>query len=805
MPNYVTLTGTINGLNSLPVTTGQVSFYPSAIPQTFNVSLAPDGFSCALSSTGTFSIELLATDNVGVGNTNWFWTMTVNAPGAQAENYPFFLTYANGATQTLSSVIELTEIPVGLPLEAKNNLSDLPSSSAALANLGGLKASNNLSDVPDPATALANLGSAASSEVLALAGGTLTGPVSNTNLSVFHLDNFSGSDDQKMASALTTVIAAGGGTIQLAARAHTFANQWSTSYSAGVVTPLRIAGNGVGYNGMWSSPNATTTCTFTYSGAGAACMDFQHLGSIELSGIRFKSANMGVPLFQTTNASPNIHDNVFSGGGSGVGCITDAIVLGGSGSVYGAGDTAPYQGYQGQIYRNFFDGIRRLALFQTSSNSIQIHENTISTSCGSGLQFGACIEFNDTVNNTTGNHIWGNVVEMVNYPVFIKCTSGAILNTFGPNGLYDTTSLTLTYHLFVGGGNNTFNNVLDGFRSDSTPLVVDFTGDNTVQTFHQSQGSVYREPHYWFTDVVGRYLDNANTSPRMLNSSGDFATIGAVTDAPNASGYATINLNSGNCTEETDGATYLGSNWVTSLTAAFTSADVYSPITGTGIVAPSYITLTATPTTAWPWVANGKYNLGDISRPIVSNGHLYQVTTGGTASSSQPTWPTGGGTVTDGSVVWQDLGTTATAALVSTPCSATNTGLTIKFGRIAGTRTIASFSRFHFWSQGSAPSGAADAGAGSGPSGISTTGTDHAFTFNITTGSATTTGDMFHVNPAQAWPATPNFNVTAGNAATAALLAGGYWYSNGGGVLTLSTVNAPNTGTAFIFHVIAMC
>src|SRR5579859_4999183 len=111
----------------------------------------------------------------------------------------------------------------------------------------------------------------------------------------FYLDQYSGTDDQKMASALAAWSAAGSGKIVLSPRAHTFANQWATTYSAGVAQGLIIEGAGVAYNGMWGTPSAATTVTFTYSGAGAACMDFQHLGSIELRGIQFISANAGVP------------------------------------------------------------------------------------------------------------------------------------------------------------------------------------------------------------------------------------------------------------------------------------------------------------------------------------------------------------------------------------------------------------------------------------------------------------------------------------------------------------------------------
>jgi hypothetical protein len=63
------------------------------------------------------------------------------------------------------------------------------------------------------------------------------------------------------------------------------------------------------------------------------------------------------------------------------------------------------------------------------------------------------------------------------------------------------------------------------------------------------------------------------------------------------------------------------------------------------------------------WAATTAYDFG-IVVPTTRNGHAYTAETSGTSGASQPTWPTTGGTVTDGSVVWRDLGAywTATTA-----------------------------------------------------------------------------------------------------------------------------------------------
>jgi hypothetical protein len=57
------------------------------------------------------------------------------------------------------------------------------------------------------------------------------------------------------------------------------------------------------------------------------------------------------------------------------------------------------------------------------------------------------------------------------------------------------------------------------------------------------------------------------------------------------------------------------------------------------------------------WAASTAYSQNDLRRPLsVLNGHNYKCTTAGTSGGSQPTWPTDGSSVNDGTAVWADQG-----------------------------------------------------------------------------------------------------------------------------------------------------
>ncbi|MBF0273472.1 MAG: hypothetical protein HQL98_15595 [Magnetococcales bacterium] len=57
------------------------------------------------------------------------------------------------------------------------------------------------------------------------------------------------------------------------------------------------------------------------------------------------------------------------------------------------------------------------------------------------------------------------------------------------------------------------------------------------------------------------------------------------------------------------------------------------------------------------WEDVTAYVAGSYLKPTVTNGHYYKCVTGGTSGASEPVWPINGATVTDGTVVWRDLGT----------------------------------------------------------------------------------------------------------------------------------------------------
>lgn len=67
------------------------------------------------------------------------------------------------------------------------------------------------------------------------------------------------------------------------------------------------------------------------------------------------------------------------------------------------------------------------------------------------------------------------------------------------------------------------------------------------------------------------------------------------------------------------------------------------------------------------WAALTVTILGHVIQPTAPNGHTYICVFAGTTGASQPTFPTNGSAVIDGTVVWLDQGTASTVVTLATP------------------------------------------------------------------------------------------------------------------------------------------
>lgn len=123
--------------------------------------------------------------------------------------------------------------------------------------------------------------------------------------------------------------------------------------------------------------------------------------------------------------------------------------------------------------------------------------------------------------------------------------------------------------------------------------------------------------------------------------------------------------------------------------------DITNEVSGTGYTAGGdTVAGTVSVVAANSWTvsrANSTaYALSDVVRPATGNGFLYQAIVAGTSGGSIPTYPTTlGGTVTDGTVTWECVGTGAVVLDTEDPTwtTSTITARQIHFYRDTGTST----------------------------------------------------------------------------------------------------------------------
>ena len=232
------------------------------------------------------------------------------------------------------------------------------------------------------ATALGN------SAAVAIVNGFADGGGQVYNAKAYGLTcNGSVDDTTAFNALLTTVYAAGGGTIWLPGIARINGAVLLPNDGASPPTQpyIRITGPGSSAQGSWAALPASPGGLDLRYAAGPK-LDTRGGGLLEIDHIVLKDGGADSAAFiRTTNTTLHIHDVAFSGTASGVSAVNDAIILGGTTTTIDGTATAPFQGYGTVIENNWFDKIRRGVWLRVYANSVVIKENTWGVSCGSNL------------------------------------------------------------------------------------------------------------------------------------------------------------------------------------------------------------------------------------------------------------------------------------------------------------------------------------------------------------------------------------------------------------------------------------
>jgi hypothetical protein len=607
---------------------------------------------------------------------------------------------------------------------------------------------------------------AAGGAFLPLAGGDLTGPVSSSTDAVFHLDSYTGTDDQKMASALAAAVTVGGGTIRLAARVHTFANQWATTYAGGTFCNLRISGQGAAPHGQSEAvPAGVTIAVMTYAGAGAARMDFQQSGSIEIDHILFKD-NTGstVPFFQTTNAQPYIHDCAFMGNQTNLSCNQDAIYFGGIGSITtGGGDSAPFQAYQGVVERCSFYGIRTACWARTYANSVSMRDLLIDGTCGSAnilaVTDGAMTAASPTLTCATSTPFTSGMVGQVvivagaglancgGYLLaYITAYTSSSVVTLSCNAVATVTAATVTapgQSPFMIGTMNATSGGVEGCLIDG--CCIELSHYTLGVLFMASVGNAVMGSAMW-DGGVGISL----ISVGCVNGSSRNTIMIPENNMPAGStAYATDIVSTSTGTDLVFSPTTTG-QFIQMPTFGVNGSHQLNMF-GTGAAAGNSIAFGPLGGPATAWI----YEDAASNLTLLSNAGAYYVKMLG-----------GYGAWMGSSAAYMTIGNLGTAnCYMEAAGSGGSADIIIKAQTAARNIQVQSHLTA---SPGVAPGIAANAAAGSGPT-VSVAGNDQRGTITITTGTSPTAGDLATITYTNAWTLTTPVVTVSGDGTTAAL------------------------------------
>ncbi|MGI8467732.1 MAG: glycosyl hydrolase family 28-related protein [Pyrinomonadaceae bacterium] len=310
-------------------------------------------------------------------------------------------------------------------------------------------------------------------------------------------------DTAAVNAAITAAIAVGGGNIYFPTGTCLCLGAVNISYtgtSQPLQKPLRFTGVGTTWNGYWAaSPiNGGSILDLRYAGGDGthvAKIDTRGAGFLEIDHLTVKSGGTDdYQIMQTTNTTVFIHHIGVVGNSakSGTACVQDFLRLGGTSSVIGNDSNAPFQGYGSKLSNNYYSNIQRGSIFGNFCNSIEVENETFSTSCGSALAFGAPYYFDPGASGqTAGNRIKGGTIELTNYPYMVACIQNASQLTLDSLGGYDNTGTTVAGHYFD--ATSTGNTVIAGFFTNLLPLITG-SGSNFTTVIDTRSGQLSKFP-----------------------------------------------------------------------------------------------------------------------------------------------------------------------------------------------------------------------------------------------------------------------------------------------------------------------
>ncbi len=337
-----------------------------------------------------------------------------------------------------------------------------------------------------------------------------------------------------MATLLTTVVAAGGGTIYFPAcspgEEYRFDSQILIPNDGASPQPFQEnirftgAGGGKAFGGTNNFGAAVLDLRYT-SVDGNAKIESRGLGVLQIDNLTFVDlgTSNATRFIHSTNTVLTVHDNSFRGTGN-VG--QDFIVLGGTATSVGSAVNSPFQGYGTIIESNNFSFGNRGLLGLNWVNAVIFRANSFVSNTGT-----VAIELDcsaDAGQSNHGNVINDNLIEMDTYTYGIKL-SKADSNTFIGNQFFDPDGSVTSYiRLETAAFRNLF---ICGLCPTTRPMFSgDATALQTTSKFNpisgttdiQGNSDIGSEIAYGFL-IKGVY-DAADTYPGPLTVTSTFNT-----------------------------------------------------------------------------------------------------------------------------------------------------------------------------------------------------------------------------------------------------------------------------------------